>query len=271
MVDAYAEAADPELVKFRGRRPLVLVPIANPDNAPALVSVAGAMAPPVVGRVLLLSVVKVQNVRHQVVANIEGAQRVLQQSLSTAVELETLPEALVTMSRTPWTEIARVANDYDCESLLVGMHRIEEATHEGAHEPLQQLLNEVTCDVTILRVVPDWRLDDAKRVLIPIGGKGVHDELRARLLGSLMRTSHRQLTFMQVLPSTATEAEVEDARKMLVKLAMDEAATQPEPVVVRGDDAVGLIAEQAAASDLVILGLPRVNGSCPTILISRRG
>ena len=283
IVDAYAEAADPDLIKYRGRTPLVLVPIANPANAPALVGVAGAMAPPVVGRVLLLSVVKLQDTASDVAASIDAAQQVLQKSLTTAIDLDYMPEALVTMSSTPWKEIARVANDYQCESLLVGMHRLEEATGE-AHEPLQQLLNDVNCDVSILRAVPGWRPDEARRVLIPIGGKGMHDELRARLLGSLMRTAPRELTFMQVLPSDATEERCDDARKMLLQLALDETAAQPSAVVVRSDDAVQAIVDESANSGLVILGLPRINGrtmlgnfalrlasrvDCPTILISR--
>ena len=59
IVDAAAEAADPGLVRLRGRSPLVLVPIANPANAAAMVGVASALTPAEVGRVLLLSVVPV--------------------------------------------------------------------------------------------------------------------------------------------------------------------------------------------------------------------
>jgi len=56
-LDAELEGADPDVVALRGRRPLVLTPIANPANAEALVSVAHALAPPEVGRVTLLHVV----------------------------------------------------------------------------------------------------------------------------------------------------------------------------------------------------------------------
>ncbi|MFI5322043.1 MAG: hypothetical protein ACHQ6U_00605 [Thermodesulfobacteriota bacterium] len=43
--DASSEGFDPELVKLRGRSPLVLVPIANPTNAAAMVTVANALRP----------------------------------------------------------------------------------------------------------------------------------------------------------------------------------------------------------------------------------
>lgn len=52
VVDASAIAMDPQLLRLRGRSPLVLVPIANPANAEAMVVVANALTPPGMGRVL---------------------------------------------------------------------------------------------------------------------------------------------------------------------------------------------------------------------------
>ena len=49
---------DPLLLRLRGRSPLVLVPIANPASAETLVTMANALAPHSVARVLLLSVVR---------------------------------------------------------------------------------------------------------------------------------------------------------------------------------------------------------------------
>ena len=60
VVDASSEARDPQLIKLRGRRPVVLTPIANPASAPTMVAMAKALAPPDVGRVQLLSVVEWQ-------------------------------------------------------------------------------------------------------------------------------------------------------------------------------------------------------------------
>ena len=58
VVDASAEGLDPELVRLRGRAPLVLVPIAKPGSASAMVQLANAITPPQTGRVLLHSVVQ---------------------------------------------------------------------------------------------------------------------------------------------------------------------------------------------------------------------
>jgi APA family basic amino acid/polyamine antiporter len=45
IVDAAEEARDPNLLLFRGRAPLVLVPIANPASAEGLVALATALSP----------------------------------------------------------------------------------------------------------------------------------------------------------------------------------------------------------------------------------
>ena len=38
-----------------------------------------------------------------------------------------------------------------------------------------------------MRAPDDWRIDTAKRVLVPVAGKGEEAELRARILATLSR------------------------------------------------------------------------------------
>jgi amino acid transporter len=290
-VDAFAEAAHPELVRSRGRYPLVLVPVANPASAPALVAVARALAPPDVGRVLLLSVVRHSGATADLSAidrAVTRAQEVLQQALTRSLQAGQAPEALMTVAPAPWNEIVRVADSYRCESLLLGLHTLEgESTDQpGAVEgaPWERLLNEVAADVSILRAPPGWDLASARRVLIPIGGKGVQDQLRARLLGSLCRTAERELTFLQVLGNAATDSAMQEARRDLDRLAALEAPTAPKIVVERSGDVVETIGAFADEHDLLILGLTRLRGHkllgelavhvarrarCATIMLSR--
>jgi amino acid transporter len=294
MVDAFAEAVDPELVRYRGRSPLVLVPVANPRNAPALAALAGALAPRTVGRVLLLSVVRhkgggADRADAEVVGRaVKLAQEGMREALTASLVAGQSPEALITVAPEPWDEIARVADTYRCESLLLGLHRLDQPPEgvegEGGAKPLERLLNDVHCDVSIIRALPGWHLEQARRVLIPIGGKGAQDELRARLLGSLCRTGARELTFLSILPAEADGGAVADARTSLTRLAALESPTASEVLVIQADDVVGAISERAGQADLVILGLPRFRGRklisklavrvaervrCATIMISR--
>jgi len=254
--DASVQAQDPYLVQMRGRSPLVLVPIANPANAEAMVAVANALAPTRVGRVLLLSVVT-QPERwepgeppHSLVA----AQDVLRESLTASLSSGLVPEMLTTVSPNPWNEIIRVAQTHRCESLLIGLSDLSEHA-SGAH--LEALMSGVRCDVVVLRAARGWRLEGVRRVLVPIAGWGGHDVLRARLLGSLCRTGSREIVLMRVLPDGTLPAVERNAERGLKRIALDEVPGPAATEVVKSHDVTAEITRRAMESDLVILGLQR--------------
>ena len=285
VVDASAEALDPQLVRLRGRSPLVLVPIANPASAETMVTVANALAPHAVARVLLLSVVRPPEHWTSGIPprQLTDAQTILGGALSTAFAAELTPEALVTVGHDPWKEIARVAGAYDCESLLLGLGDLGEALMTG---PLEKLMSEVDSDVVILRAPSRWDLGSARRVLVPSGGRRDQSPIRARLLGSLTRAGEREVTYLQVLPADADAAAEDRARRDLERLVRDEVPNASRAEVVRRDDVVAEVVERAATSDLLILGLQRLGRrnkvfgervleiarrtDCPLLMISRR-
>lgn len=286
VMDASSEALDPEVVRLRGRNPLVLVPITNPDNAEAMITVADALAPPQVGRVLVLSVAvppkdwqpgnELLSIRH--------AQSVLGDTMSVSVKAGLFPEALSTIAANPWQEIARIAKEHRCESILVGLSDFKQ---NSTSTPLAELLAGVACDVIALRARQGWQLSQVRDILVPIGGRGWHDRLRARLLGSLIRTGDRQVTMLRAVPECASEEVYARARRELARVARDEAPGHSRVTVVRSDDAGRVIAEHAADSDLVILGVQRLSRrqkafghvalgiaretTCPILVISHRG
>lgn len=287
LVDAFAEAQDPRLVQLRGRNPLVLVPIANPANAEAMVAVANALSPPAVGRVLLLSVVAAPESWQpgEPPPQLVNAQSVLREALTASFAAGLSPEALTTVAPQPWTEIGRVARAHRCESLLLGLSSL---TDEWMGTPVEALISSVDCDVVVLRAPQGWRLDGVRQIVVPVAGRGDHDMLRARLLGSLCRAGAREVTFLRVVAPELPDASVAQARRALARLAEDEAPRGSTRVeVVRGDSVAAAVTHRAAGSDLVILGLQRLHrrrkafGSvalriaretgCAIIMISRRG
>lgn len=256
-VDAWAEAHDPTLAQLRGHHALVLAPIANPASAPPIINLAHALAPPVVGRVLMLNVIAPPEAPDpdEPPESLLMAQQVLREAMLTSMHDRHPPEALMTVAMRPWNEIARVARTHACECLVLGLPKLEEQIHGG---PLEQLLNEVVSHVAILRAPPGWRLATARRILVPIGGRGRQDDLRARLLGSLCRTGPREVTFLRVLPSSATEDELAEAERGLRRLAADKAPGVSVVEVQQADDVVQAVIDRAAEADLVVLGLQRV-------------
>ena len=132
-VDAFTEAFDPRLGVLRGRSPLVLVPVANPASAVGMVTVANALAIPVVGRVILLTVVRRPSdfaaAQAETVKAISDANAVVGQALTASLSAGHRPEALMTIADDPWKEISRVAHSHECESLLVGFSSLQEHEH----------------------------------------------------------------------------------------------------------------------------------------------
>ena len=281
VVDASAEALDPQLLQMRGRSPLVLVPVANPQNASAMVAVAHALAPPGVGRVLLLSVIAEQGWREKESPHsLHDTQTVLREAVTASFAAGMAPEALMTIAPQPWPEIVRVSRMHRCESLLLGLSDVNSAHFE-------ELISSVACDVVVLHAPSGWHLKNVHRVLGPTRSLGAHDKFRARLLGSLCRTGKREVTFLQVLPEHASDFQCDRAQRRLTQFANEEVPTRADALVVRHNKPLEAITDMANSYDLAILGLERIDKNrrqfgqlapalaqkltCATIMISRRG
>lgn len=258
IADASAEAWDPHLVRVRGRNPLILVPIANPENAEAMVMVANALTPADVGKILLFSVVSIDKDWSSDVSlpkPLADAQRVLKQALLTSYACGIYPEALVTMAEKPWSEISRVASTHRCESLLLGLTDLKEKVM-GAQ--LEKLMSVVDCDVIILRAPKDWHMKDVRKILVPVRGRSEHNILRARLLTSLCRTGQHEVTFLRIVPKHTSIKNCKKMSKELLNLAEDEVrGVYPKVEIVRSDVAEDELIKYANANDLIILGLQR--------------
>ncbi len=284
--DASSTALDPELLTLRGRTPLVLVPLANPQNAEAMITLADALVPAEIGRVLVqtVAVAPANWQPDDDPTPIERSQTVLRELLRASVKAGIRVEMLTTVAPRPMDEIARVARLHRCESVLLGLSEISEDNH-GTH--LEFLLGRLDAHVVVLRSRPDWRLGDARKILVPIAGRGGHEHLRAQLLGSLLRNADREVTFLRVLPAGARPDEMRRAERDLVRLAEDEGRKSHRVEVLQSDDALGAVAQRADESDLLILGVQRLDRhkklfggftrqiaqrtSCPIIVMSSRG
>jgi len=259
VVDAAALALDPDLVRLRGRNPLVLLPVANPEHTHAMVAVADALTPPGVGRVLVLNVVVAPNSdeRPATPPSLGAVQAVLDAAIASSTEAAQYPETLITVAEDPWPEIYRVALSRRCQSLLLGFSSLDD---ESARMAVERLMTTVDCDVVVLRSAPGWQLGRVEHVLVAVGGRGGHDVLRARLLGSLHRTGARTVTFLRIMPVSTPERTRRRAQRELEQFARDEAQGQCRVEVVQSDAVLETITERAEAADLLILGLRHETG-----------
>ena len=285
VVDASSEGYDPQIVRLRGRSPLVLVPVANPDKAAVLVRMAEAIAPKGVSRVQLLSVVRAARDEGDdtLPRRVGDAQRILGGALTAAASIGIRPEALITIAGDPWTEITRVAERSGCDKVVLGVGTLGKSLMAG---PLERLIGRVEADVVVLRAPNEWDPDQASRILVPSRGGRAHSPIRARVVGSLCRQAGREVTYLGVLPRRTSTDRVRRAERDLKRLARDEARGSGAAVIAKRDDFVAEIVEQAAACDLMILGLRRPDRGrrvfgeraleiaeatdCPLLMISQR-
>ena len=148
------------------------------------------------------------------------------------------------------------------------------------------LINAVQCNVVILRAPEAWTPASVERILVPVGGRRDQSVLRARLLANLSRSGRRQVTYLRVLPETASQREEREAERELSHLAHDESSREAGIVLRRSSDALAELIAASRDTDLVVLGLQRLarrrrtfgeltlrlatETSTPLILISRR-
>ena len=138
----------------------------------------------------------------------------------------------------------------------------------------------------MMRAPDDWRIGNAKRVLVPIAGKSEEHELRVRLLATLSREAPRELVFLTVVPANDTDDDVAEASKTLGRLSRRKIPGTAKVEVVRSDDASGAIITETERFDLVVLGMSRMrsgkkvvgtinrriaaDAKCAVMLLSRR-
>jgi nucleotide-binding universal stress UspA family protein len=251
-----------------------------------MITLADAIVPAEVGRVLLHTVA-VTPANWQPAADptpVERAQAVLGEVLGASARIGIRTETLTTAATHPMQEIARVARLHRCESVLLGLSEISEH-NQGTL--IESLMGELDANVVVLRSRPGWRPAEARRILIPLAGRGGHEHLLALLLGSLSRSGPRQVTFLRVLPTAAAPDLLSRARRELQHLAEDQLSEQCEVEVLRSDDPLAAVAQRCEHCDLLVLGVQRharrkklfgsftrelaQRTSCPIVVMSRRG
>ena len=283
--DESAEALDPSLVQLRGKSPLVLVPIANPAHARSMVEIANALAPSEVARVLLLSIVPPpRGPGGSPLDRLADAQQVVKEALEASFAAGHAPIAMISAAE-PWQEIRRIAEEHACGSLLLGLGPM--AAEAGRLESeIEQLVNQVDCDVAILRADPGWRLGEARRLMVPVAGRGDEHGLRARVIGSLTRDVPREITFVTVVPPGTRDSELTDTRRALTEVAGRVVRGEPRIEILQSADPPAALIAAAAEHDLVVLGLKAAGwgrkvigpvalriareAPCASILLSRR-
>ncbi|MGM0457782.1 MAG: APC family permease [Bacteroidota bacterium] len=252
-IEASEQALDPNLLRLRGLSPLVLLPISNPANAESMVFVANSLAPPVVGRVMLLSIVIPSNENDDIDKRLISSRDVTQFALKASFDAGLRPDTLTTIAEKPWEEIERVAKVHNCRSLLLGLSDLNDIQ---TNENLEKLVKNVKSDVVVFRQpYSGWKVTEARKILIPVAGLDSNDPLRARIAASLWRASQPEITFIQILPSTTPAETLRKNHQRLSRFAGRIIPGKTEVRIITNDDVSDELVSQSKQHDLLIMGL----------------
>lgn len=256
VVDAGSEATNPELIKYRGRSPLFLIPVANPAKVTAILSVAKTLIPPDVGRLLLLAVAKAPKEWSGISYRNELAQAnaAVTEALETAFMKDMQAEAIVSVAPDPWMEFERIARNHRCDGIVLGMSG---SVSESFDKNVVRLVNTVPSNVLFLKAPDNWRMPDYAEILVPTAGRSDHSELRARLFGSFARNSHHRISFFSVISPETTPDREQEIFQELHSIMLDEFPVGGTVELTRATDIAGAILKRASHVSLIVLGMPR--------------
>ncbi len=254
--DAASEHGDPDLLELRGKSPLVLVPMANPANAGTLSTLAAALSPSA-GRVLLLNIAQ-RSAGPDQKAIIDVMADILRRSMAAALDSGVRVECLGTLSGDPWQEIERVANLHHCALTLMGM---SDLTDEKTRQRLETLAARLPSNLAILRSGIGWDPLSVQNILVPVGGRDVHNTLRARLLTALYHQARKEvhITYLIVALADTKPADQSHIVHTWKQLVSDESPAQSQIRIIPGHSVSDVILEQATDSDLLILGMGKIS------------
>jgi amino acid transporter len=276
-VSARTEAFDADLIRLRGRTPLVLVPIANPQRAEPLVRLAEALVTPGVGRVLTLTVAR-YDPSEMPTSGLQAygqAEHAVSRAVAAACRMGRPFEGVVLLATDVTDAIAGIATERRPETILLGMSSIEQASGTAL---LDRIIARTAADVVVLNAPPEWSLNAVRKVLIPVAGETPHDPLRARILGMLLQDEQRSGALLRVL---GPREDPERAQKHLLIQADDLGLPAQSCIVEESTDPVATIVHYSESADLIVLGLGRhrligkfaravVGGAaCPVIAIAQ--
>jgi hypothetical protein len=218
-----------------------------------MVFVANALAPPVVGRVLLLSIVIPSTEKDDIDKRLTSSRDVTQYALKASFEAGLRPDTLTTIAEHPWEEIERVAKVHNCRSLMLGLSDLNDIQ---TNENLEKLVHHVKSDVVVFRQPHSgWKITEARKILIPVAGLDNNDPLRARVAASLWRASQPEITFVQILPENTPAETIKKNHLRLSRFAGRIIPAKTEVKIIPSNNVTGELVNLSAEHDLVIMGL----------------
>ncbi|MEJ2679795.1 MAG: amino acid permease, partial [Gemmatimonadota bacterium] len=248
----------PVVLRHRLERPeryRVLVPVANPQSARALIDFAAVVARQRDGEVVLLHVITVPEQTPLRVGRgyvREARDEIVDVAEEMAAEHDVASSSIIRIAHTPAQAIIHEIEDGHIDLAVLGWQGPRRAARTAIGSNIDMVMRNAHCDVAVLRADD---LPSGMRVLIPVSFPE-----QARLMleygGMLEQERGARLDLLHVVPQRLGEAERE-ARVRELTEGLDLESGPRELRVETSRDIVGGIVKAAADHDLTILGAAR--------------
>jgi len=244
----------PELLNLKKtRRYKILVPLANPARVLPLMHVAGRIAHSCKGEILSLSVSVLPNITEYSEAEpyLREAQTIMNKAQKIAFDLKVPHTFLMKVGRSIAAEVVQVAKENDCQLILLGYKKDEDPLENSV---IHRIINRQPCDVAILKSDSE-EIPSFRRILLSIGGKEVHDHLKARIVHSLSQGEENEVTFLRVVAEGSGKAVIRKTEESLKSTAKMYNIPEAKIEVAQHSDVAKAIAAHANQHDFLILGM----------------
>ncbi|MGB6338594.1 MAG: universal stress protein, partial [Candidatus Aminicenantaceae bacterium] len=244
----------PELLNLKKtRRYKILVPLANPARVLPLMHVAGRIAHSCKGEILSLSVSVLPNITEYSEAEpyLREAQTIMNKAQKIAFDLKIPHTFLMKVGRSIAAEVVQVAKENDCQLILLGYKKDENPLENSV---IHRIINRQPCDVAILKSDSE-EIPSFRRILLSIGGKEVHDHLKARIVHSLSQGEENEVTFLRVVAEGSGKAVIRKTEESLKSTAKMYNIPEAKIEVAQHSDVAKAIATHANQHDFLILGM----------------
>jgi amino acid transporter/nucleotide-binding universal stress UspA family protein len=238
----------------RGGTYTVLVPVANPATASALLRLAESLARTHDGEVIALRVEVVPDPIPLEAGRRRGraGQALMEQAMSLANQ-EDLPLRTVTrVARSVAEGILDAASDEHADLILTGWRGPLRSRETSLGGVLDAVLRDAACDVLIVR---GESVAAPERILVPSAG-GPHARAATRLALALAEAAGGEVTLLSILSSPASDELLEERRRQLADTLQGLSPSHPpsQKVVVAQSIVEGIV-QEAREHDLVLLGV----------------
>jgi uncharacterized hydrophobic protein (TIGR00271 family) len=232
----------------------VLVPVANPNTASALLRLAGRLAQFQGGSVLALQVVTVPE---PVPLEAGGRQAeveraILERALKIAQE-ETLPiQPMTRVARSVAQGILDTAVEENADLIVLGWEGPNRSRRAFLGQVADAVLQDAPCDVLIIR---GEHVTRTEKILVPTAGSS-HAQAAVRLASLLTKALQTEMTLLHVQSEPATTKQMEENQRRIAEILNDPSVQPlPEEKVVTAKSVAEGIVQEAKEYDLVLLGL----------------